>query len=79
MTRYRPGQLGNVRGEEGLLLAVIARAVEDVAGRDTEQRAEARAYFANGAYSRHLGLLDLPGDWLPVPVAQAGRGGGNGG
>lgn len=67
-------------GERLLVLSIIERAVADAISTGHTRRgdrAEARAYFADGRYARHLGLLDLPGDGdrLPAAIQTAGAGG----
>lgn len=61
---------GDLRGERGLIAAVIAQAVRDVKGEvgTPGDAADAIAYFAgrDGTYRSHLQLLDLPGNWLPA-------------
>lgn len=58
----------NLNGPRGLVAAVIAQAVHDWRSGKRKRRKNARRYFKGPVYRYHLGLLDLPKDWLPVGV-----------
>lgn len=69
-------QLGNLRGEKGLLVAIIARAAMDAKGSDWQLREDAMKYFAGENYKADLQLLGLPSDLLPEGVVLPARKGG---
>ena len=62
----------SVSGERGLLCAVIAAAVNDVVSGNLKQRNSALVYFSGDVYQHHLKWLNLPADWLPTYLEDAG-------
>lgn len=57
---------GGVSGEEGLVLAIIATAVNDVLAGDEDSRQDAFRYFASAVYEDHVAFLGMP---LRLPAA----------
>lgn len=58
-------------GEKALLAAVLAVAVDDALGANGRRFvADGRAWFAGPSYRRHLELLGLQPDMLPVEIAE---------
>ena len=64
----------DMRGEEGLLAAVLLTALKDVDGRNPGEREDARRYFAGPEYRDHLSWLGLPANLLPQPITAWARG-----
>lgn len=58
----------DLSGCQGLLLAVIATAARDALSTNKATRRDALKYFRGDTYKRHLQLLDLPSDALPVGI-----------
>lgn len=56
-----PQRQGLLRGEEGLVTAIIHQALVDA----IDGRPDAIAYFDSWWYRHHLSILGLPEDWLP--------------
>jgi hypothetical protein len=56
----------NLKGERGLLLAVMAMAYRDLNYGDDKLRQDAQDYFAGDVFKDHLDLLDLPSDFTPA-------------
>jgi len=55
--------------ERLIVAAIISRALADFFSSDARAADDARWYFAGeGTYHKHLKMLDLPVDWLPVDV-----------
>lgn len=61
-----------LKGERGLLAAVIATALRDATSArvSPEHRASAWAYLASWNYRDDLTALDLPAGWLPARIEQ---------
>ena len=60
-----------VAGPDGLIMAVLVQAIKDAIdpGRVAEPyQDEAALYFCSDTYKHHLGVLGLPGDWLPAGI-----------
>lgn len=54
-----------LNGPRGLLVAVVAQAVNDLCSGTAEQRQDARRYFDSPLYAHHLNYLDLVPDLVP--------------
>lgn len=64
--QFRDARSQRLRGERGVLLAVLHQAAFDLHFGNDELRADARRYFESELYTQHLGLLGLPTDWTPT-------------
>ena len=64
--------LRKLAGPEGLILAIINMAAKDAIDPATPARfkLDALDYFCSSAYKHHLGVLGLPGDWLPAGISR---------
>ena len=60
----RGPQMNNLRGEEGLITAIMFQAVKDLETR--AHRDSAVEYFQSDLYRDHVTWLGLPPEWRPV-------------
>ena len=73
MDPSRINRPGGLRGEQGLLVAVIAQAVKDATRGSGEERGDAWRYLASREYEQHLCFLGLPSTFLPVEIEEAAK------
>jgi hypothetical protein len=59
-----------ISGGDGLLAAIIARAVNDLSGPDPAMAIDALAYLGSDHYRGHLERLSLPADYVPVALTE---------
>lgn len=66
MGSRNPISHAGVSGKEGLVLAIIATAVNDVLAGDENSKQDAFRYFASEVYEAHVAFLGMP---LRLPAA----------
>ena len=64
-------RIAGINGEAGLLISVLAMATDDFR-RGGKWGEDAKLFFRSDWYKHILGVLDLPPDWLPAIVENAG-------
>jgi hypothetical protein len=59
-----------IGGGDGLIAAIIARAVNDLSGPDLAMAIDALAYLGSDHYRGHLERVGLPLDYVPVALTE---------